>query len=71
LTVVASRAGATAVHVVIALQSTLVASLEPKRKIVAVVPRPNPVPVTVTLVPPAAGPLLGLTLVIVGGPNLK
>ncbi len=31
-------------------------------------PRRSPVPVTVTGVPPAWGPLVGLTLVTVGGP---
>jgi len=53
------------------VQFTVVASVVPNLKSVASVPRPNPVPVTVTVVPPAIDPELGVSLVTVGGPNLK
>ena len=42
----------------------LVAGVSPKSTSVAPV---NPVPVIVTVVPPAAGPLVGLTFVTAGG----
>jgi hypothetical protein len=64
-------AGETTVHSVIELQLTDVAAVTANLKLVAVVPGAKPVPVTMTLVPPAAGPLLGATEVIVRGPNLK
>ena len=43
-----------------------VAAIPPKYTLVAPV---KPVPVMITLVPPAAGPVFGLTLVTVGGPS--
>jgi hypothetical protein len=64
-------AGVTTVHMVVEVQLTVVATFEPNLKAVASVPRPNPVPVTVTLVPPALDPVVGVTLVTVGGPNRK
>jgi hypothetical protein len=64
-------AGTTTAQLVIEVQSTLAAGVDPNSKLVAVVPRPNPLPVTVTLLPPALDPVLGLRLAIVGGPTLK
>src|SRR5262249_12235010 len=55
--------GEVQVMVVAFMSSTLVAALPPKA---TVAPLTKPVPVRVTGVPPAAGPLLGLTLVTVG-----
>src|SRR5207302_9174507 len=63
-----SRAAESALHVVVELQVTDVAFLPPNSMTVA--PAMNPVPVTTTLVPPAVGPPVGLTPVIVGA-NLK
>ena len=57
-------------HVVIDVQLTVVAAIDPNLNRVAVLPRPNPVPITVTLAPPTLDPLLGLRLVTVGA-NLK
>src|SRR5580704_11730414 len=56
-------AGLTAVIVVAFTTTTPVAAVEPKSTAVAPV---NPVPVIVTVVPPADGPLSGLTPVTVG-----
>ena len=65
-TVPTACAGETTVHVVADVQLTDVAFVNPNRMIVAVSPRANPVPLTVTLVPPALDPVLGLRPVIVG-----
>ena len=62
-TVLAASAGATAVIDVAELTVTLVAATLPK---LTVLPDANPVPVMVTEVPPAVGPLVGLTAVTVG-----
>ena len=56
-------AGLSAVIVVALTTTTSVAAVVPKSTAVAPV---NPVPVIVTRVPPAAGPLFGLTPVTVG-----
>jgi hypothetical protein len=58
-------AGEVAVIDVGLLTTTPVAALAPKWTAVAPV---NPVPVMVTVVPPAAGPDVGLTAVTVGAP---
>lgn len=58
-------------QVVIALQLTVAAGVEENFKLVALVPSAKPVPVTVTLVPPAREPVSGASSVTVGGPNLK
>jgi hypothetical protein len=58
-------AGTTTVSEVPLLTLTELPALEPKRT--EVEPETNPVPVTVTVFPPAWGPLLGLTAVTVGG----
>jgi hypothetical protein len=58
-------AGVVAVMVVLLTTATLVAAALPK---VTVAPVAKFVPAIVTEVPPAAGPLLGDTLVTVGGP---
>lgn len=67
-TVPAACAGETAVHVVDELQLTEVAFtvVAPNLIIVAPFSRANPVPVTVTVVPPPLGPVFGLTLATVG-----
>ena len=54
------------VHVIEVAETTetLVAAVPPN---VTVAPVTKPVPLTVTAVPPAAGPLPGLTLATVGG----
>ena len=44
---------------------------DPSAKLVSVVPGANPVPVTVTVSPPAAGPWAGDTEMTVGSSNLK
>jgi hypothetical protein len=54
------------VHSVVDVQLIGVPAVAPNLKIVAVVPRKKPVPVTVTVVPPAVDPLFGLTPVTVG-----
>jgi hypothetical protein len=59
----AAPAGVVAVIVVLFTTVTLVAAAEPN---VTVAPEAKFVPVIVTAVPPAVGPLLGLTLVTVG-----
>jgi hypothetical protein len=69
-TVPTACAGETTVHFVVELQLTDLAFVVPNLKIVAVLPRANPVPLTVTLVPPALDPVLGLRRVTVGV-NLK
>jgi hypothetical protein len=62
----AACAGVATVHSVLELQFTEVALLVPNLNAVAVVPGANPVPLTVTVVPPAVVPELGLKPVIVG-----
>ena len=66
LTVPAVPAGETIVHSTVLAQTTEVALVLPKKKRVEPVPSMKPVPVTVTGVPPATGPPLGVTLVTVG-----
>src|SRR5262249_52427134 len=61
-------AGEVQVMVVAFMTTTLVAALPPKE---TVAPATKPVPVIVTAVPPAAGPLLGLTDVTVGAVPTK
>ena len=46
--------------------SAEVACVAPNLTMVAVLPSKNPLPLTVTFVPPACGPVFGLTPVIVG-----
>ena len=58
--------GELTVRVVELVTLTEVPAVEPKSTVVE--PETKPVPVTVTGVPPAWGPLVGLTLVTVGGP---
>jgi hypothetical protein len=65
-TLPATPAGATTAHVVVEVQLTAVALLGPNLKIVPAGPMPNPVPVMITAVAPAAGPELGLRAVTVG-----
>ena len=60
----ADSAGATAVIDVAELTVTPVAAVDPN---FTVFPEANPVPVMVTEVPPAVGPLVGLTAVTVAG----
>jgi hypothetical protein len=57
-------------QLVVELQSTAAAGALPNSNTVAA-PGAKPLPVTVTLVPPAIGPAFGLTAVIVGDSNLK
>src|SRR5882757_4022835 len=57
--------GATTVQTVVEVHSTPVAAI-PANLIVVAEPSAKPLPVIVTLVPPAIGPLLGLTPVTVG-----
>ena len=57
--------GESTVRLVGLVTSTEVPSVEPNSTVVA--PVTKPVPVTVTEVPPAWGPLVGLILVTVGG----
>ena len=57
-------AGTTTVRLVELLTLTEVPAVVPKSTVVE--PETNPVPVTVTVLPPAGGPLLGLTAVTVG-----
>jgi hypothetical protein len=64
VTAPALLAGVVAVIVVLLLTTTLVAAAAPN---VTVAPVAKFVPVIVTAVPPAVVPLLGLTLVTVGG----
>ena len=54
-----------------AAHSTFVAVAEPNRRMVARAPRPKPVTCHRHARPAEAAPVLGLTAVIVGGPNLK
>jgi hypothetical protein len=65
-TVPAACGGAITVQLVLLAQLTDFDLTEPNLKVVAVVPRAKPVPVTVTLVPPATGPEPGLTELMVG-----
>ncbi len=57
--------GEVTVRLVALTTVSVVPAVAPKSTAVAPV---KPVPLTVTKVPPAAGPLVGLTLVTVGGP---
>ena len=59
----AALAGEMAVICVLEIKVTLVPAVPPKLTVAALV---NPVPVIVTRVPPATGPLVGLMLVTVG-----
>src|SRR5207248_9928391 len=65
-TIPAACAGDTAVHVVLEVQLTEVPDVVPNLNFVVFVPRANPSPVIVTLVPPVVGPAFGLTLVTAG-----
>ena len=58
--------GESAVHTLVEVHLTDVARPAANLNVVAA-PSANPLPVIVTLVPPAMGPVLGLTLVTVGG----
>jgi hypothetical protein len=58
--------GVSAVHSVLDLQLTLVATAVPKRNVVAPAPVAKAVPLIVTEVPPATVPPVGLTLETVG-----
>jgi hypothetical protein len=62
----AAAAGVTAVICVALTTFTEAAALDP---MFTVAPARNPVPVSVTVVPPVVGPLLGKTLVSVGPPT--
>ena len=59
-------AGVTAVHKVLEEQVTPVAGAAPKTKLVSPACVEKPVPAMETTVPPATGPLEGVTLVTVG-----
>ena len=62
-------AGLVAVQLEVELQEIPVAALfEPKSTVVSPEVAENPVPVIVTVVPPEAGPDVGLILVMVGAP---
>jgi len=65
-TVPTACAGDTRVHSVVEVQLTDLLTVVPNLTFVAVLPRAKPVPVMVTLVPPALDPVFGLTLVTVG-----
>jgi hypothetical protein len=52
-------AGVTAVQVVVLGQRTLVAAVPPNKNVVLLTAVSKPVPVMVTVVPPAAVPVLG------------
>ena len=58
--------GEVTVQVVALEQLTEVAALAPNLAVVTVVPATNPVPLTVTPVPPPSGPMAGDTAVTVG-----
>ena len=66
VTAPAAPAGVVAVMVVLFTTVTFVAAAPPN---VTVAPEPKFVPVIVTDVPPAIEPLLGATLLTVGGPK--
>jgi hypothetical protein len=70
-TLAATCEGTVRVQLVLDAQSTVVASVEPNSNSVASLPRPNPVPVIVTELLPFVLPLLGLTLLTVGGPEFE
>ncbi len=59
-------AGLVALQLVVLAQLTPVAAVAPKRAVVAPAVVLKPVPLMVTTVPPAAGPLVGLIAVTVG-----
>ena len=65
-TVPAASAGDVAVHEVVKVQLTVGLAVKPKSTVVAPAPVRKLVPVTVTVVPPAVGPAVGLTAVTVG-----
>jgi len=64
--VLAASAGDVAVHDVVEAQLTVELAVKPKSTVVAPAPVRKLVPVTVTVVPPPAGPAVGLTPVTVG-----
>jgi hypothetical protein len=64
-------AGAVAVQVLTDAQLTPLAKALPNRNAVVETPGAKPEPLIVTAVPPAFGPLDGLTLLTLGRPNLK
>lgn len=64
--VLALPAGLTTVQEVLLPQFTCVPATAPKSKLVPVVPLTKLLPVTVTDVPPAEGPLVGLIFVTAG-----
>jgi hypothetical protein len=53
-------------QVVVEVQFTDLACVDPKRKFVLAVPGTSPAPVTVTVVPPAVDAVFGLAFVTVG-----
>jgi hypothetical protein len=59
-------AGLVALQLVVEAQETLLAGLAPNATVVAPGDVLNPVPLIVTAVPPAAGPLVGAMLLTVG-----
>ena len=63
-------AGETALQLVCEEHSTPLARTPPNLNLVAPAPSAKPLPVIVTLVPPAAGPEVGLSWAIVGLVNL-
>ena len=65
-TVPGSCLGDAAVHWVEEVQLTALDAVAPNLTLVAVAPSAKPLPLTVTVVPPAPGPLVGLTLVTKG-----
>ena len=64
-----AAAGLMAVQALLELQLTELASNLPKMNFV-LVPSAKPLPLMLTVLPPALGPSLGLTAVTVGGPYL-
>ena len=65
-TVPAASCGEVTVQLVVKLQLTSVAADPPKLAVVVALSAMKPVPVTVTTVPAASGPTLGLMAVTVG-----
>ena len=59
-------AGLVALQLVVLAQLTPLAAVAPKRTVVAPAVVLKPVPVIVTIVPPAAGPLVGVTALTMG-----
>ena len=62
----ATPGGEVTAQVVVAPQTTVGADVVPNVAVVEDEPMTNPVPVTVTTVPPATGPAPGVTVVTVG-----